>query len=66
MDRLNVIGHYTNAFTECYRIAGGSPNQRLGGSSVLQWVPSRVGLVGNDNADKLAKQDTTLQQPVTK
>lgn len=36
---------------------------RDGWSVVLQWIPSHVGVLGNERADQLAKQGTSLTQP---
>ena len=33
---------------------------------VLQWIPAHSGIKGNEKADKLAKEGTKLEQPITR
>lgn len=37
--------------------------QKLKVNIILQWIPSHVGIPGNEVADNLAKKGTSLHQP---
>ena len=40
-------------------------HQKLGRQITFQWIPSHIGIRGNEAADRLAKKGTTLHQTVT-
>lgn len=65
-----IIALTTNSQTDCGRTQTCrhvlSCLQARGWIIVLQWVPSHVGVAGNERADNLAKEGTKLQQPVAK